>query len=317
MSEINYAKMHLPFDIRVEALAACLIESDPEQFNRVEQFLVRPLGHLTRLHGPEIRQLHAADQWTEGDEAPMLYIDINREGLFDILPGLLFLHPDDAYDSDEDKAEQLARQTADARRFLLPFEEIVYQAKIAVEVNEQNRLLEMEKLLSVLWGLAEDDENQPGIQGKNVDEKTQRLALYMPFIGQIIQSEALRDACLARVLGCPVRVYQRPPAAIEIPPEMQTILGENAFLGENVLAGSTYFDGTPMTVVEVLLDEIEATEQWLPGKHDRVFAESTLLPMFFAADATPALEVGVNDKLRDFTLNPDISSARLGYVTHL
>ncbi len=305
MKAIKDILAQLNFDIRVESLAATLLECEPALFKHPEQFLVRPGGHLTRSGGKELQKVEAVEQWTDADEKVVnLYLDINREGLYDILPEALFLHPDEPCENDAEKAELLSKQVAAGRLFLLPFEEAFYQARIGVEYREQTALLRPDLFLATLFGEAETENSGP-VETTVDDELTRSrrtLALILPVIDQLIAQPELRKKALERILGKKVSIDITPPEIIPIPAELQSTLGEDSVLGENTVLGQSFMDGIPTTKISIQIDKAMEADRWIPQSENRKFVESTLFPLVFPSDTRLALHIDSPPQERGFAL---------------
>ena len=107
--------------MRAEVLASLLMD---QHTLKAEQFVMRPMGTLTRRSGRDVMAITESFSYKNHQEELLYYIDTSREGLYDTLPELLFLDVDEKYEDDIDRAEQLTKQEVAARNFLLPFEQL-------------------------------------------------------------------------------------------------------------------------------------------------------------------------------------------------
>lgn len=307
---INYNEIvaRMPFDVRAEVLAAKLLETDPE-LRASEQIHVRPRGNTQRNAGRDV--LFVSEPWYDNNGNKHIYIDVSREGLYDVLPSVMFIHPDEHFEDDVEKSEQLAKQSADARKFLLPFEEVFFHTRLAIETLEQQVLTHPEEILALFLN-GNDDDTSPSVDAR----RQQALTLFLPLIDQVIGDTELCRQTLEKLLGMSVSIKIAPPEPINIPSELQSVMGKAA-LGESFVMGSTFFDGIPVNNIRIVLEKAETALLWIPGAQERLFAEKTLFPLLFSFDTPVVLEVDVFEKARDFTLSDDSPSALLGYVTYL
>ena len=122
----------LPFDIRGEVLGRLLLEHYDLS---VEQVLFRPGRFHQRWGRRDV--LEVSEDFSFTLDKKTLWIDLCREGLYDILPESLFLHPDEKYPDNVAKSEALTEQEAAARKLLLPFEQLFYWLRLENEIEEK------------------------------------------------------------------------------------------------------------------------------------------------------------------------------------
>ena len=156
---MNYKTLtaQLPFDMNAEALAGALLENNSGLADS-RQIMIRPLGHINRVSGREVMNVTGSVFNAEGEE--LVYIDINRESLYDSLPEMLFLRQEARYEDDIEKARHLAHQQEMARRFFLPFEETFYRARIEMERAERSAIKELAAFLLNIYGLNSINEGE-------------------------------------------------------------------------------------------------------------------------------------------------------------
>ncbi|MCB0522687.1 MAG: type VI secretion system baseplate subunit TssG [Lewinellaceae bacterium] len=304
----------LTFDMKVEALAAAIMDCDPERFKSVEQFLVKPVGHLTRSMNKEV--LSVVETPHHEDDVTNLILEVNREGLFDILPASLFLHPDEPYEDDVEKAEQLAKQTEDARQFFLPFEEIFYQARIAIECHEKKVMHHPEIFLRRILEEA-GDAKESASPDEDLTAHRRALMLFTPLLDQLVGNAEQCRMVLEKIFRKKVAMTTEAPAPIPIPLSLQTVVGEDAVLGENTLIGDCFLDGIPSTKLEIKEDHLDKIEAWLPGQYLRQFAEKNVLPLFFSSEIPVELQVSPVEPTGGFVLDDQQPTSILGYVTYI
>jgi hypothetical protein len=304
----NYKELlaALPFDIGVEALAAALLENTGGLADSA-QLKVRPRGHLGRVER-EVTGIAGTEFNAAGQE--VVYLDVNREGLYDTLPEMLFFDPAMDGVEETEKTGYLARQQEASRRFLLPFEQTFYQARIDLEVAERRAVREMSGWLGRVFRL-----EVPA--GSPVDpEKLAAFALVLPLVPGVVGKPDRAARLLSSVLGKPVTVVAGPPAPCDLPPAQQSVLGE-ALLGVDLVLGALFADGiAPLAVTIAGVDADEAGD-WLPGGRHRLLVEDQLLPYLLPAEQTVTLEIEVDGGEGGFTLGEAHPGSLLGYTTKL
>ena len=313
MSQLNYKNLavNLPFDISVEALAASLLQYGAD-IKSSEQLLIRPLGPINRLGGNEVLQVSGSVFNAAGEE--LIYLDINREGLYDTLPEMLFIKQENHYEDEVEKARHLASQTEAARRFLLPFEESLYRTRIDLEVAERESITHLSEWLLKIYSL-----NQTGEESENHDQMLS-LALVLPFVNQIAGNLPATASLLAALLRQEVRLTPTIPALYLIPEEQQSVIG-SGLLGVDLLLGDLFQDGIRalnLTICEVAPAEIET---WLPGGTQRHYLEEQLLPLVLPAGEQVSIQIEISPNPGSFQLsdNPEEMAGLniLGYTTIL
>jgi hypothetical protein len=295
MSMINYQALtaDLAFDISAEALAGALLENNPELAGS-GQIMIRPLGHINRASGREVIQVAGSVFNAEGKE--LVYIDINRESLFDSLPQMLFLGQDDNYEDEVAKAQHLNRQEEMARRFLRPFEQALYQTRIDLEQAERSAIKELAALLLSIYGLSNLNEDE------KCQEQLLALALALPFLDRVIADLDLTGDLLATLLHRKVKITPGKMQQFAIPKARQTYIGEG-LLGVNLVLGDSFTDGIRSLQVAIGGIPAQEIEDWLPGGNQRRLLEEHLFPNVLAAGEQVEISIGINDAECCFSLN--------------
>jgi hypothetical protein len=309
MAAINYRDIlaNTPFDIRVEALAAELLEKD-QTLAGSGQVLVRPMGHVNRNTGWEVQAISEINYTSGGEEN--IYLDINREGLFDALPEMLFIREEEKYEDVVEKAAHLARQKEMARRFFLPFEQVLYRARIDLEIAERKAEKTLSSWLLAIYGLNLDAVDE------SCRESMYAFALVLPHLNGIVGNIDTTAKLLESVTGKEVTITRGNPQLYTIPELQQSSVGE-AILGENLLLGGNFSDG--ICTLEISFGNIspEEVESWLPGGGMRQMVETQLFPYLIPAGEGVELIILINDTLCDFLLDEEKATTILGYTTKL
>lgn len=241
---------HALFDIRVETLAAALIdrsESGEEQFSQ-DEVIVSPIGSEGRRSGYEVAKIRKKHYY---DETALL-LEIHRKGIFDTLPNGLFLHLDEAYASPKEKTRAIRQQTAEARKFFLPFEQSIYQARIEIDQWEQKWTQQFPDFIKRLWGL--DKFNDV------LDDRQRFLLCYLlPESYRVVGNWTLTGLCFEAVMRKPIDLNFVAPLTYDLENSGPPLSERN--LGEDTLLGSHFKDDVP--ALEVCVRGITTPE--LPG----------------------------------------------------
>lgn len=145
----------LPLDIRVEIVAADLIEQgiDPDRL------VFKPVSLFKRRFSKDV----AKAQVVETNDQQELHIDVTRDSIYDTLPEGLFHQPKpkNAYRKKSDmiaNVKTLREEEENARKFFQPMENELYHVRGAVERAERRIFFDLEhsesnELLINFWNL--------------------------------------------------------------------------------------------------------------------------------------------------------------------
>lgn len=139
------------FDIRVETLVANLLNDDDQVYGEIEpeDIYLSPVGPIRRRIDYDVNEI----KWKYYDDDPVLFLQVNRQGLFDNLPERLLLDLDKQYETPVMRTKAIQQQIAEARKFFLPYEMSIYTSRIRVEQMEQRLVEEFPEFMNELWGL--------------------------------------------------------------------------------------------------------------------------------------------------------------------
>jgi hypothetical protein len=129
---------NIPMDLRVEVVVTDLLKSG---FS-LNDFFIHPVGIFKRRFGKDIADVERIDIKNSSD---VYYINVNREGFYDMLPQGLFHNPPGKGTKAFKKASEMAdevkirkREEQEARNFFHIYEIELYQARLSVEWHERN-----------------------------------------------------------------------------------------------------------------------------------------------------------------------------------
>lgn len=300
----NYREFisNLPFDISVEALAGSVLENNDDL--SLEQVRVRPMGHINRAAAREVLDISGSEFDREGKE--IIYIDINREGLFDSLPEMLF-YSQETFEDEAEKAQYIAKQRENAHSFFLPFGEEFYKARIELELRERTALRELNARLLHIYGL-----NLNGISRESQKEIL-LFAFALPFLKEIVGNMELTCSVLEAIVKKKVIVSSEPPRLHEISESLQSKVG-NINLGDDLLLGGMFSDGIrclEFSICDVSPAEIE---KWIPGGAMRKLIEEKLFPYILPAGENYYVNILIINLDNGLILGDDMSLNILGYT---
>lgn len=287
----------LPFDISIEVFAAQLVELYDLE---VQQIVVRPKGLTRRKGEKEVTSIERG--YDTYENRPLFYIDVNREGLFDALPPLLFLPAQARAKGDEDVeakeiVARLDRRIKEAREFFLPFEQAFYHARIYIELWERAFSANLSVSLERFWKL---EAFSPYL---NEQQKTVLLYL-LPITHRVVGDWDLTKFCFESILKKEVAIKKIAPPTYPIPEEDIVGMGKST-LGEDFVIGESFFDGIPAIAVYIMDVAAEELTSFLwEGGSNKEMIENLLCAYFLPMDAYVQINIEPTiDKEKDFTLS--------------
>ncbi|GAB3318823.1 type VI secretion system baseplate subunit TssG [Larkinella ripae] len=298
---------HLPVDLRAEVVLAELLEEGVSP----DQLIVNPVGAFKRPFGRDIDQAtwrestHTAKRW--------LQLDLNRTGLYDLLPEGVFHQPTsgEVTRSKEtlllEMKVQREREQA-ARRFFLPIEQEFFRQRVRIEQEQRAFGSDAETApddrLGRFWNLP--DFLTPA--------QTSHLLYLLPVMHRIAGDFRAMADCFARVVEESVSLQRVSPGHTRVeaptPP-----------LGEWQLGATSVLDGwlpdeEPQVLLTVHLTRRERLAEYLPGQTGRKLIEwlaGYLVPL----DLTVRIELDTATLEEPFRFSGDEYAARLDFTTRL
>jgi hypothetical protein len=275
---------HALFDLRVETLAAALIDrrgAKEDQFTQ-DEIIVAPIGSEGRRYGYEVAKIKKKHYY---DETALL-LEVNRKGIFDTLPDRLFLHLDEPYESPKAKTRAIRQQISEARKFFLPFEQSIYLTRIEIDRWEQKWTQNFPDFIKRLWGLD---------KFKDVLDKRQQFLLcyLLPESYRVVGNWTLTGFCFEAVLRKPIDLNFIAPLTYE-PEEEGPPLSERN-LGEDTLLGSQFKDDVP--ALEVCVRGVTTTElpDYLETGRQKKILEHLLYSYFLPLDIAVVTRIQVTE----------------------
>ncbi|GAB2530538.1 hypothetical protein [Spirosoma aerophilum] len=261
---VDYASYltQLPVDLRAEVVVADMLEDGISP----DDLIINPLGPFKRAFG---RDINGAG-WVESQAMveSWLQIDLNRTGLYDLLPEGVFHQPttNDASVSKETTLREMAiqheRERA-ARRFFLPFEQEFFRHRVRIEQEQRAFLFENDvaladnHLLDWFWNLP--DFLTP-VQIK-------RLMYLLPEIHRMAGDLLTMEACFGQLIADRVTLTTHSTENEMV--TARTTGGEACRLGRWQLGADVAFegwvnDGEPLLRLTLHIDKADRLADYLP-----------------------------------------------------
>ncbi|MFD2934206.1 hypothetical protein [Spirosoma flavum] len=297
---------HLPLDFRAEVVLADMLEDGIS----LDDLILNPVGAFKRAFGRDISRT----EWVESQYGSQrwLQIDLNRNGLYDLLPEGVFHQPttDDPSISKEsvllEMQVQRQREQA-ARRFFLPIEQEFFRQRIRIEQEQRTYPLntdtqQPDDLLGWFWDLPDF----------LTSDQKKRLLYLLPVIHRITGDLTAMAACFEQLLEERVSLQLDSPGR-------EFIQVNTAPLGQWQLGDNSVFDGwlrseEPLLRITVHIDRTDRVDAYLPNHNGRRLLEwltGYLVPL----DTAIAIDLDTSTLDDTFLLTTDDSMGRLDFTT--
>lgn len=295
-------------DFRFEVIAAALVERgyDPEQIRVVREGMER------RGISKDVEKVF--QRYSPEELMDYLYINVNREGLYDMLPEGVFHKPtykrtykDQQTDVEKalDEIKIHREQEFFARRFFHIFEEAsdrmltdayLYEARYDRKISHT----EFVDLFFPYWPVLKELEHKQAVFFMHI----------IPILHKIrVDFKAVEEA-LSFILDAPIRILQTKLAAKKAARHYESRLGKSS-LGVDFVLGDTFDDGEndlKLIVGPISADRMRDFLETAKGY--RILEE--LCSLFFSINLTVVKEFIIDPKDCEFILSDDTHSTYLG-----
>ncbi len=296
----NNAKLH--FDIRAEVLGRLLADKFELDW---EQILFRPVKFFQRWGRRDV--IIISDGFSMRLEKKVVWLEISREGMMDILPEDIF--GDQTVDSSDDQA-------AMASKFCLPFEQLFYWLRLENERRESEQDQQLEKRW---WSqfLSDDYQGWFPLSITTLEDR-QKNILYaiLPFLSDIIGNWKLTGEWLSMFMEAPIRIAEISPPEYPLPEFVQKRLGD-VTLGQDFIIGSSFCDGIPNLKITIDGLTAETIGDFLLDGKKRILMETELLTMLLPVEIPYEIELTLKEESDHFQLGVSHANSVLGFTTVL
>jgi hypothetical protein len=241
----------------------------------------------------------------------MLYIDISREGLYDMLPeGLFHQTQTKSFKTTQDSVDEFRehrREEKEARSCFLPLEQEFYRLRILLEMEERKALFAFtdpshQGLFAKFWG------KQPVLN----EQQSAIFFFLLPLFYRIVGNLPLTALCFEAILGHPVALNWISPL-VQSSKDILMPLGQLK-LGINFILGDSWSDEFP--AIEVVIGPLkeEVLLDYLPGGKTQGVLE-LLYSFFLPAEIDPVTKVLAIEPDQPLMFAETMGAGRLGYTT--
>lgn len=297
---------HLSIDLRAEVVLADMLDDGVS----LDDLIVNPVGLFKRPFGRDISRV----EWVEAQHKVQrwLRIDLNRSGLYDLLPEGIFHQPtsNDTSSSKESTLREMAIQQEreqQARRFFLPIEQEFFRQRLRIEQEQRAFLYGTDSVLS-------DDGLRWFWELPHFLTPTQRMRLLylLPVMHQLAGDLPLMADCFGQLLDEQVCLHVESPHS-------EWVLTDTPALGRWQLGANSIFDGwlndgEPVLCITICIDRLDRLTEYLPGGVGQQLIDwlaGYLVPL----DTNTRWELDTSALTETFALTDEETFGRLDFTT--
>lgn len=263
-------------DLKVEVIAALF--HDELNYN----FSIRPIGNERRSYRKDLHEVKI--EANERSDESTIVFEVNRSGIYDILPQMLFHKPstnNQLPDSDsfEKQVKYNNEQEAKARSFFQPIESVFYDIRALLMSQEitllKNQFLNYEKshFMADFWNF----DPSFTIEDKSI------LVHILPFLVKNKNQLDSINFCLSRLCGNEIQMSYQKGYLLKFKESEDELTLIDTRLGHNTVLGNSYYDKNALWAeILVRLYTIDEYSDYLDHSRQRKlidFVLSYILPM--------------------------------------
>ena len=298
----------LPGDYRAEVFASELVSkgvSSDKMYFKLQGIFSRPIAKDIS----EIK-LDISDNGTE-----QLLIELNREGLYDMLPeGIFHFRNNKGTTKDKqailEEIKKAREEEAHARRFFGPMENEFFQLRVLLE-NKKKSLFQP----SSIEDNREFFETLYGNSSLLNDDQVLALLYILPIAHKIRGDISKIAECISILLRYEIRINRvniKPPVCLSGDNE---VLGK-ARLGIDSVAGNFFLSAQPVYDIHIGLVGKKELKSFFPeGKNHSIV--HYLANFLFPAESTCRLRIHLKEEDKRMLVSDDKNQSYLGFNTYL
>lgn len=299
--------VQIKLDLYVEVVIASLIEQGKVDSARL---YIKPKGTFSRSYQRDLSKIEVIED--KSAEQSATYLSVNREGLYDMLPEGLFhtnTNKTRHIDTEESVRELKIHRNEEksARKFFLPLEQMFYQQRITIEIEEQKSLIGLseaivDELIANFWKIPVRLDYYQSLC----------LAYMLPMMHRIVGNFDLTAQCLSVLLQVPVSLRRGliRPEAVVIEDNRLSVFR----LGDDFQLGDLYvpeLDPLIVSIGPVQADTLPAF--LLQGRRNQYF--NLMASYFFPAELDWEIDLLVDPTQESFRLGDISGKGLLNYTT--
>lgn len=275
-----------PLDISAEVIVAELVEHGLD-LNKID---IQPQGLFERSYKKDVANVDF--KFSDNGELTHIYLKVNREGIYDSLPEVLFHQPAErvAYKSKDRMLQdsvRLDKEEKATRLFFKPIESAIYKQRISLELKERETIRNFSsKEIIRFWDL-------PVFLSK---KQVATLLFLLPITTKIVGKINLVNGCLEAILEEKVNIrinHDFKPREEDEDINVMGVLG-GASLGVDTITKGTFDDGIPTVTLEIGPVSPKKITSFMPeGTRDVLV--NWLIEYFFPAEWEVDVEILINN----------------------
>jgi type VI secretion system protein ImpH len=305
---MNFANIPYTFDeypdLKLEFILGELMESglDPDEM------VINSLGIFRRRYGKDIAAGGVREYRTS--KRQYVNIDVNRDGIYDLLPMGLFHQPQNRINNispaqaiEEYKLQKQIEK--DSRLFFLPFEQELYRLLLLLEAEERKSIFDIQNVFRSQVFI--DFWNIPDIFN---ERQTCNLLYILPMAGSIVGNHKLTKFCLESILNDRFEITDSLPLNHAVTDAGNGELND-IYLGIDFVIGENYREVSFSLDVFIHPTEAEDIISYLEGG-EKLKMLRFMFDYFLPFDCDVSTHIVSDDK---FELREELACSRLGINT--
>jgi hypothetical protein len=293
-------------DLKLEFILGELMESglDPDEV------IINALGIFRRRYGKDIASGEIREY--KANKRQYLNLDINRNGIYDLLPRGLFHQPQNKVNnvSPSQAIEEYKLQMQiekDSRIFFLPFEQELYRLMLFLETEERKSIFDIQNVFRSevfidFWNIPE----------LFTERQTCNLLYLLPLASSIVGNYRLTKLCLECILNDRFEITESLPLNHTVTETGFAALN-GVYLGKNFVIGESYQEVSFGLDIYIHPTETEDIISYLEGG-------GKLKILQFLFDYFIPFDIDVSTHIvseETFELREELSFSRLGINTSI
>jgi hypothetical protein len=293
-------------DLKVEFILGELIGTglDPEDV------VINALGIFKRRYGKDLMRGEIREHKTS--KRQYLSLDINRNGIYDLLPKGLFHQPQNRKNNitpsqaiEEYKLQKHIEK--ETRLFFLPFEQELYRLSLLLESEERKSIFDVQNVLKNqefigFWGI-------PDIFNK---QQICNLLYILPLASFIVGNYRLTKLCFESILNDRVDIDESAPLIHQFLENDHAVLN-HVYLGVSFVIENSFHEVAGSLAISIYPTREEDLVSYLEGG-----AKMKMLRFMFEYFLPFENDVTINIVSEEiFVLTEDPHHARLGITTNI
>ncbi len=306
--DIKKSFSETPGDFRAEVFAAELIKYGTPR----EKIYFKPKGSFSRPYNKDIDDIQI-DRDDDGDEH--IILEVNREGLYDMLPeGLFhFKNQSGAGKGKESVLEKIKKDREEegyARKFFSPFENEFFQRRLQLELKEKALLQPVS-----VNNNRELYQNLFGNAASLSDRQLLGLLHVLPMVAHIRGDLAKIDYCLSQFIRYQIQLKRTFQKTINHNQDVPLRLGE-VKLGVNAIAGDFFYAYEQHYELHIMgIPKKNITDFFEGGEVANLL--DIIMPFLLPHDSKYSLVLHLTKNDRNFYLSDHQESTYLNFDSYL